>query len=115
MTGALRNVWQSLTQFQQMDDIELTFASSKRFPTLCKLAKSCLVLPVSNAEVERIFSMLKKVQTEFRSELANDTICSLLCCKQNTDFPCHKFDPSDSVLKAAKAAASLYNTSKSSE
>jgi hypothetical protein len=26
--------------------------------------------------------MLKKIQTEHRSELANDTICSLICAKQ---------------------------------
>ena len=40
---------------------------------MSKLALACVVLPNSNADTERIFSMLKKIQTEHRSELANDT------------------------------------------
>ena len=95
--------------WSKMTDVELAFGTSKRFPTLTRLAKACLVLPVSNADVERIFSMLKKIQTEFRSELANDTICSLISCKQNADVQCFNFDPSDSVLKNAKSATKVYN------
>ena len=98
-----------------MSDLKLAFGSSKRFPNLCNLAKACLVLPVSNAEVERVFSLLKKIQTEFRSDLGSDTIKSLICCKQNTDFTCVNFIPSDSLLKAAKAATRAYNVSVCSE
>ena len=39
-----------------------------------KLAMACLVLPASNADSERIFSHVKKIHTEFRSELSVDTI-----------------------------------------
>ena len=46
--------------WSKMSDLKLAFGSSKRFPNLCNLAKACLVLPVSNAEVERVFSLLKK-------------------------------------------------------
>ena len=79
--------------WSKMSDLKLAFGSSKRFPNLCNLAKGCLVLPVSNAEVERVFSLLKKIQTEFRSDLGSDIINSLICCKQNTDFTCVNFIP----------------------
>ena len=38
--------------WSKMSDLNLAFGSSKRFPNLCNLAKACLVLHVSNAEVE---------------------------------------------------------------
>ena len=64
--------------------------------------KTCVVLPNSNADSERIFSMLKKNQTEHRSELANDTICSLICAKQNQNMECYEYCPDSEVLKKAK-------------
>ena len=57
-----------------MRDIKELFSKQPRYPNLSKLALACVVLPNSNADSERIFSMLKKIQTEHRSELANDTI-----------------------------------------
>ena len=55
----------------------------------------------SNADGERIFSMLKEIQTEHRSELANDTICSLICAKQNQNMECYEYCPDSEVLKKA--------------
>jgi hypothetical protein len=59
-----------------------------RYPNLLKLALAvaCVVLQNSNADSERILSMLKKIQTEHRAELANDTIwvyahLTTQCCK----------------------------------
>ena len=76
-----------------------------------KLAKSCCVIPVSNADPERVFSVLKKIQTEMRSELNNDTICSLMCVKQNQDISCFQYEPSDNLLKTAKQAVLTYQSS----
>ena len=45
------------------------FTEKARFGLLSKLAKSCTVIPSSNADPERIFSILKKNQTDMRSEL----------------------------------------------
>ena len=58
-----------------MCEIKELFSKQPRYPNLSKLA-----LPNSNADSEHIFSMLKKIQTEHacRSDLANDTICSLI-------------------------------------
>ena len=68
---------------------------------MSKLALACVVLPNSNADSERIFSMLKNIQTEHRSELTNDTICSLICDKQNQNMECYEYCPDSEVLKKA--------------
>ena len=70
---------------------------------------TCLVLPVSNADSERTCSMVKKIQTEFRSELSVDTINSLLTTKQNQNVTCVDYAPTDNVLKVAKSATLAYN------
>lgn len=77
------------------------------FGILAKVAKLVLILPHSNADCERIFSMVTKNKTQFRGSLASDkTLPSLLKCKVNalTEVPCHKFKPSSKLLKAAKSA-----------
>jgi hypothetical protein len=75
-----------------------------RYPNLFKLALACVVLPNSNADSKPIFTMLKKIQTEHRSELANDTICSLIFSKQNQNMECYDYCPDSEVLKKAKTA-----------
>ena len=46
--------------------------------------------------------MVQKIHTDFRSELENDTICSLLSTKINLDAPCYSVDITQASLKAAK-------------
>lgn len=95
----------------KLDDI---FSGTKRFGVLSKLAKTLLVhfvLPNSNADSERAFSIIKKIHTDFRSDLNNDTICGLLSCKVNQNQCCYEYQPSASVLKSAKSATSNYNQS----
>ena len=46
-----------------------------------------------------------------RSNLNNDTICCLICAKQNQDKACFEFNPSDS---AAKKAVLTYQSNTSS-
>ena len=47
-----------------------------------------LSLPSSNADNERVFSMVKKIDTDSRFDLGQDTICALLSCKLNTEDIC---------------------------
>jgi hypothetical protein len=96
-----------------MADHKEPFTDKLSFRVLSKLAKAC-VIPVSNADPERIVSMLKKIQTNMRSDLNNDTICCLICAKQNQDKACFEFNPSDSVLRAAKKAVLTYQSNISS-
>jgi len=77
------------------------FVQKKRFNihVLCKVAKTLLVLPNSNADIKRVFSLVKKIHTEFRYDLKNDTLCALLASKMNQDSACYEFVPSSSPEK----------------
>ena len=63
-----------------------------------------LLLPHSNADVERLFSILRKVHTEARHSLNADTITAYLQCKLNIDSCCYELNVSDEMLKLAKSA-----------
>ena len=89
-----------------MADHKEPFTDKLSFRVLSKLAKACCVIPVSNADPERIFSMLKKIQTDMRSDLNNDTICCLICAKQNQDKACFEFNPSDKCSESSKESCS---------
>jgi hypothetical protein len=71
----------------------LALINKLSFTVLSKLAKACCVIPVSNVDPERICSILKKIQTDMRSDLNNDTICCLICAKQNQDKACIDANP----------------------
>ena len=76
-----------------MADHKEPFTDKVSFRVLSKLAKACCVIPVSNVDPERICSILKKIQTDMRSDLNNDTICCLICAKQNQDKACIDANP----------------------
>lgn len=82
----------------------------QRFGLLSKLVKSLLVIPHSNAASERTFSMVKKIMTDQRSSLENDTLCALLSAKFNIKGQCHLFKPSDALKRDAKKVTTAYNS-----
>ena len=53
-------------------------------PSLARLMHAIMSMPHSNANSERVFSLLKKIYTETRSRLEQSTIISLLSVKLNT-------------------------------
>lgn len=53
-------------------------AGENRFKDLATFAKSLLVLPHSNAEVERLFSMMNVVKTKHRNRMKLDLLSSIL-------------------------------------
>ena len=78
-----------------------------RYERLGKIAKLILILPHSNAEEERVFSMIRKNKTAFRASLdPKGTLSSILTIKlahePTADFP-------KAVLKQAKSATWQYN------
>ena len=64
---------------------------------------SLSVIAHSNADSE-LFSMCRKIDTDSRSQLGNDTLRALLSCKINRDEPCYSFVPDTDMLKGAKKA-----------
>ena len=75
-----------------------------RFPLLAKVMSPLLCLPHSNPDVERLFSILRKVHTDARYHLNADTITAYLQCKLNIDSPCDQLALSAEMLRLAKSA-----------
>ncbi|XP_048237948.1 uncharacterized protein LOC125372340 [Haliotis rufescens] len=87
-----------------------TLDGTRRFKYLSALAIKLCLIPNSNADTERLFSMVKKIKTEGRSELDNSTVCALLSCKVNCKDPCYSCTFSKDTLCKAKCATKVYNS-----
>ena len=51
---------------------------------------------------ERTFSMVKKIATENKTSLQNDTVCALLSCKLNCNRSAASFKPSKEDSSVAR-------------
>ena len=87
-----------------------TLAGSARFPNFTRLAKCVLALPVSNADTE---SIVRKIVTEYRTEMEQSTLCALLSCKLNSSCNCFDLETPKELLEKAKGATMDYNTAHS--
>ena len=82
-----------------------------RFPRLTKVAKLILVIPHSNAEEERVFSLVRKNKTCFRPNLdLDESLASIITCKLAMEGESvTKFSISDDIISTAKQATTKYN------
>ncbi len=80
--------------------------NSFRFPRLSKVAKLVLTTPHSNAQEERLFSMVRKNKTAFiRPSLdPKGTLSSILAINLAAREPAHCFEPPKEVLSQANVA-----------
>ena len=78
----------------------------KRFPILEKFMTAILTIPHSNADCERLFSMVRKNRTESRSSMAVGTLSALIATKVNLfrELKCFQFKPGKDVFRRAKTA-----------
>ena len=96
-------IWHYLSNLKAVD-------GKNRFSRISRVAKLVLVIPHSNAEEERIFSMVRKNKTAFRPNLdPKGTLSSILTIKLASHQPAHVFEPPKSMLKEAKTATWDYN------
>ena len=82
-----------------------------RFPRLIKVAKLILVIPHSNAEEERAFSLVRKNKTCFRPNLdLDESLASIITCKLAMEGESvTKFSTSVDIISMAKQATTKYN------
>ena len=81
-----------------------------RFPLLSTVARLVLVIPHSNADEERVSSLISKNKTYFRHSLALDgTLSSIVQVKLAAPDHCSIFEPLQEVLTKAKKATWEYN------
>ena len=92
-----------------MEQLKSVITGRLRYPLLTTLAKALLTIPVSNADPERLFSMVRKIDTDQRADLKPQTVESLLLCKVNTDSMAHEMELPNKLLKKAKKATKEYN------
>ena len=96
-------VWHHISTMRDPDN-------TLRFAQLSQIVKLILVIPHSNAEEERVFSMVRKNKTAFRPSLdPKGTLSSILTIKLANTQPAHSYEPSKEVLKKAKSATWDYN------
>ena len=91
-----------------LSNLTMPNTSAKHFKCLPKLAEMVLVLPLSNAELERLFSAVRKNKTDSRSFLKLDgNLSSVLAMKSKypeSRKPCFKWEPDNEIIKCAKSA-----------
>ena len=70
--AAIDHFWADIGDMKTVIDLE-----TLRFEKLSQLTKALLVLPHSNADPERLFSMVRKINTELRRQM--DPLLPTLC------------------------------------
>lgn len=98
-------IWNSIHAMKRAD-------GQSQFPRLSSIALLVLTIPHSNAEEERVFSLIRKNKTAFRPNLdPNETLGSIITVKTelHNGGPAHKYDFPPTVLSAAKKATMQYH------
>ena len=76
---------------------------AKEFERLAAVAKLVLVLPHSNADAERVFTIVGLNKTKTRNSLALDgTLSSIMTIKMAGLEPCFRWEPPTEVIKASR-------------
>ena len=81
-----------------------------KFQSLAEVMKGILTMYHSNADCERLFSMVRKNKTDFRSSMKIPTLSNLLTHKTMMNARsqvCHSIRHMDELLKKAKSATYL--------
>ena len=107
-------IWEESAMEKGRYWMDIIWGSLKtRFPNLSAIAITVLVVPLSNAGDERVFSMIKKNKTDFRSNLqlggSLNSIMRIKMAFPESLIPCHQWTPSDDLLTACKKATKKYN------
>lgn len=93
-----------------LDTFKDSITGQLQFGLLSKIAKLIITLPHSNADEERVFSFIRQNKTDFQSSLSlTGTLLSLFTVKMAIDQPCHKFEPTNEVIKQSKRVTWEYN------
>ena len=90
----------------------------KKFEKVSKVAHLILILPHSNANEERVFSIVGLNKTDTRNRLRLEgTLSSILTLKMAAlkKTPCFSFEPPSEILRASKTATYRYNSSRKSK
>ena len=85
-----------------------TFEGQPRFNLLHKLMSGLMSIPVSNADSELGFSILRKIHTDQRSNHDQSTIVALMTIKFNIENCCLDIELPPELLRECKKATKSY-------
>ena len=78
-----------------------------RYEELANLALCLLSIPTSNADSERVFSLVRRIKTDFRSSLSTQSVSSLISCHfNNLGHCCEMTSFDEDLLKQVKSCTS---------
>ncbi|KRG03830.1 uncharacterized protein Dmoj_GI25655, isoform B [Drosophila mojavensis] len=84
--------WYELSQLKDINDCY-------KYSNISKFAQSMLILPVSNASCERIFSQINLIKTKNRNRFQNINVSHILHVKQSLrENGCNNFKPNEQML-----------------
>lgn len=84
------------------------FSDEYEYCHVVRLAKLCMCLPHSNAETERVFSIITDVKTKKRNKLGNEALNAISIIRTSSDNCCQSFCVSKDHLKLM-ASENLYH------
>ena len=98
-----------------LSQIKIAGTSLSRFKLLPRIASIVLVIPHSNADQERLFSIVHKNKRYSGSSLKLDgTLSSIPSMKTHypeATIPCYRWKPDAALLEKSRSAARAYNYS----
>ena len=98
---------------QSHDMIWCNILKNDKFPLMLKIIESALCIPISNASVERVFSIMKNILGDERNSLNNNTIKAEVCVKVNYSMNCSQFAnfiKNEPQLLSAARSSKKYNS-----
>ena len=82
------------------------------YKNLATLALQLISTPVSNADSERVFSLVRRIKTEYRSSLSTETLSALIGCHLNNTLSCcEPTEFEEALLSKAKTCTMERNLS----
>lgn len=89
----------SVEEFWYTIGLYKNFQDEFEFENLSQLAKLCISLPHSNAETERVFSVVTDVKTKKRNKLSSEVLNSVAVIRFSSSTCCQSFKVTEDHLK----------------
>jgi hAT family C-terminal dimerisation region len=103
----LKKVVPKLREIERVDKRWVEFFNNSDSPNLLQIVEKVMAIPVSNAHVERVFSLMKNLWTDERNRMRPELVKAELCVKENFNFSCMEFfehvSKNKELLKAARS------------
>uniref|UniRef100_A0A1X7VF41 HAT C-terminal dimerisation domain-containing protein n=1 Tax=Amphimedon queenslandica TaxID=400682 RepID=A0A1X7VF41_AMPQE len=100
----------SVRVMKEADNMTAVAYEERKNQLDAKVELQVLVIPHSNAEEKRVFSLVRKNKTRFRPSLKLDgTLWSIIQIKLANPEPCHRYELTKEVIGEAETATMIYS------